>query len=304
MKKAKLIYNPMSGGHDFKHYLDDVIDHLQNNGAGYEVHIFRTMTHDDILPHISSLDKNYYDVIIAVGGDGTISDVVNAIVKNDLNIKLGVIPSGTANDFARFLNLPTNPIDCIKIITDGNFINVDLGKANDSFFINVLSFGCFANVSHNVDKNLKLSIGKLAYYFKALETLPKLKPIPLKITRKNQVIKDKFYLVLILNSSGAGGFNRLAPYSSMTDGNFDFVGFKHSRFFDTAKSIFHVIIGDHLEQDKDVVFFQDNKLTIELDTNENTELFSITDIDGELGPNFPINFEVIKNKLSVFAPTN
>lgn len=306
MKIAKLIYNPNSGDGAFKHYLDDVVHILQNNGDGYVISLFRTIEGDCLVKRVASFKKYAYDLIIVCGGDGTINQVVNGIVKSNFFCNLGIIPSGTSNDLARFLHLPSSPVDCAKLIIEGNSINIDIGLANEQYFINVLAIGSFASVSHNVDKTLKSTFGKLSYYLKAIESFPSLKAIPLKITQGNSKQKihiGKFYLVTILNSTGAGGFDKLAPYGNIADGKFDFIGFKTTSSLVLAKTFFDVLLGKHLRNSKDVIFFQEEYIKIELDDNYFKEDFSsYTDVDGEDGPNFPIEFEVIKNRLKVFVP--
>ena len=100
MKKLKLIYNPFSGNKSFKFDLDVCIGIFQE--GGYEVHPFRTLHPGDIDEHIATMDPNY-DVVVASGGDGTVNIVINAMMRRGLHIPLGIIPSGTANDFATYL---------------------------------------------------------------------------------------------------------------------------------------------------------------------------------------------------------
>ena len=97
MKKLKLFYNPFSGNKSFKFDLDVCIGIFQE--GGYEVHPFRTLHPGDIDTHIATMDPNY-DIIVASGGDGTVNIVLNAMMRRGLHIPLGIIPSGTANDFA------------------------------------------------------------------------------------------------------------------------------------------------------------------------------------------------------------
>ena len=100
MKKLKLFYNPFSGNKSFKFDLDVCIGIFQE--GGYEVHPFRTLHPGDIDTHIATMDPNY-DIIVASGGDGTVNIVLNAMMHRGLHIPLGIIPSGTANDFATYL---------------------------------------------------------------------------------------------------------------------------------------------------------------------------------------------------------
>ncbi len=303
MKKAKLIYNPYSGDKTFKDYLDEVIEVLQNSGDGYEVHIFRSTNYGDINEHLKELDKSYYDVIIASGGDGTINLVVDSIIKNNINSDLAVIPSGTANDFATFLNIPKDPVEAAKLIINKNKISIDIAKVGEQHFINVLAVGTFAHVSQNVDKNLKYTVGKLAYYVKGIEELPNFKPVKLRITNSKGVIEGKFYLSLFLNSSGAGGFDKLAPYADVSDGMFDFIGFCGDNVAQVAKPFINVLRGEHIKFEDNVVYFKDNYIKIEaIDIEDKNALVENTDVDGEVGPKLPIEVKVLKDKINLYVP--
>ncbi len=303
MKKAKLIYNPYSGDGTFKHSLDAVIEQLQNGSDGYEVHIFRTNNYGDIEKHLKTIDKDYYDVIIACGGDGTINLVVNAMIKFGINASLGIIPSGTANDFASFLKIPKTPEVAASIIAKGKQIPMDIAKANDQYYINVLAIGTFASISQSVDKTLKHSVGKLAYYAKGVSSLPNFKPIKLRITTSTEVIEDKFYLAVFMNTSSAGGFDKLAPDADISDGKYDFIAFKGENVVEVAKPFVSVLLGEHINQNN-VLYIKDNYIKVEcIDAYDKCKLVEVTDVDGELGPCLPIEVNVLKNKMNIFVPS-
>ncbi len=303
MKKAKLIYNPYSGDQSFKDNLDTILEVLQNNNNGYEVHLFRTTNYGDIEEHFKTIDKDYYDVIIASGGDGTVNLIINSMINNNIEADLGIIPSGTANDFASFLKIPKYPEDAGKVIIDGNKIPVDIASVNGKYFINVLAVGAFAQISQSVDKTLKHSVGKLAYYVKGVEQLPNFKPVKLKVTNSKGVIEGKFYLSAFLNSSSAGGFDKLAPYADVSDGYFDFIGFCGEKVTEVAKPFINVLRGEHINTSSNVIHFKDDYIKIEaIDTLDRNKLAEITDVDGELGPTLPVEVKVLKNKFNLFVP--
>lgn len=293
MKKIKLIYNPYSGDKTFKFDLDIYVTNLQQ--AGYEVHMFRSIKQGDIENHLKDIEKNFYDAFIVSGGDGTINIVVNCLMKYNLNhIPIAIIPSGTANDFATFLKLPKEPDDACKIIANNKTIPVDVGLCNDKYFINVCAGGLFANVSEKIDKNFKEALGKFAYYIRALQEMHTFKPISLKITNSKETIEDKFDLFLILNTSGTGSIKNLSPTASISDGFFDFVGFRNVGIANLPSVAIKYLKGEYLEHDK-ILFFQDKDITIE----SIEEVY--TDLDGEKGPKLPINIKNIPSAIKVFV---
>lgn len=298
MKKVKLIYNPYSGDKTFKFDLDLCVKKLQE--TGYEVHLFRSIEKDDIELNIKNTPKDFYDAFIISGGDGSINLLINAVMKYGLNhIPIGIIPSGTANDFASFLKLPKSPEDACQVIADGNIQFADVGMANNQYFINVCAGGLFANVSEIIDKNFKETFGKFAYYIKAIEQMHNYTPIELKITNSKETFQDKFDLFLVLNSSGTGGIEKLSPEASINDGMFDFVGFRNVGISNLPSLVIKFLKGEYLEHNK-ILYFQDNEILIENISEK--EIFS--DLDGEKGPKLPIKIKNIKNSIKIFTLKN
>lgn len=297
VKKLKLIYNPYSGDKGFKYEIDNCINIFQNNG--FEVTCFRSTKIGDIEKYLEGLDIKDVDTFVVSGGDGTINIVVNAMMKYGFrDIPLGIIPSGTANDFARFMGFPRDIEKCCKIICKNKVRPVDLGKVGDMYFINVCAGGLFSNVSQNIDKNFKDMLGKLAYYIKGMEQLNGFKPIPMRITNSTEVIEDNINLFLVLNSSGTGGINGLSPEASIDDGVFDFVAFRNTLWVELPKLLVSFLKGEYLE-DKNVIFFQDNYIKIENLDPKNR--FSDTDCDGEQGPLMPVEIHNIHRCIKIYS---
>ncbi|MDR1689486.1 MAG: YegS/Rv2252/BmrU family lipid kinase [Clostridiales bacterium] len=316
MKKLKLIYNPFSGDKSFKFNLDPVIAIFQN--GGYEAHVFRSMEHGDIDRHLReiSLDnKSYYDTVVVSGGDGSISIVVNAMMKYGIDAKLGIIPSGTANDFAKFLGIPFAEDKAAEIIVNGVTCVSDLGVVNrinarentgfdteESFyFINVCGAGNFTNISQNIDTEFKNTLGMLAYYIKGLEQASGISSIPLKITNSAGVFEEKLYLFIILNSGGTAGFTNLVKDASISDGLLEFIGVKEGQFIEIASLLVNLIKGDYL-QDNNILYFKDSYIKIEPNGESINPKLLETDLDGEHGPNLPVEVRNVPKAVKLIVP--
>lgn len=290
MKKARLIYNPFSGRRVFGNRLDIVIHKLQS--GGYEVTPIRTTNIEDIYDSMKYAQD--YDCIIASGGDGTLNQVINAMMKNNVNIPIGILPSGTSNDFANHLNIPIHTSEACDVILKNKIAEFDLGKINDRYFINVAAGGLLTDVSQKIDTNLKSTLGKMAYYLKGIEQIPNFRPIPIKINHDGEIINEMIYLFVILNGSSAGGF-RIAPDSTARDGLLNFVAIKACNIVELFNLFISMLRGEHLASNN-VIYLKGRKFIIEC--NENVE----TDIDGETGPRFPLNVDISSKKLKVFIP--
>lgn len=290
LKKAKLIYNPYSGDKSFKNNLDTVIEELQE--GNYSITFRRTLSIDDIYDEVKS--SKGFDCIIISGGDGSINHVINAMENENIRIPLGIIPSGTANDLANHLGLGKNIKQCAKIIANGNIKEVDLGKINDKYFINVAAAGLLTDVSQKIDINLKNTLGKLAYYIKGIEQLPNFRPIPIKITCDGTVYEENVYLFVILNGSTAGGF-KLAPEAVEDDNKLNLIALRVGNIVELFNLFIKIIRGEHINHNK-VLYLEGEKFLIECE--ENFE----ADIDGESGPSFPLDISVLHKKIKVFVP--
>lgn len=297
MAYIQLLYNPMAGQRFFPMYLDRFVEILQNKG--YEVRLYRTNSAEDFSTYLLGKDMDGCEGIFVAGGDGSVNRVVNAMMQQDIDLPLGVIPAGTANDFANHIGLPQDQTEAIETLAEMKVGTVDIGKANDAYFINVCCGGLFTNISQNIDLELKNTLGKLAYYIKGVAQLPKFDKIRFRIEHEGGIIDDDFYLFLLLNGSSAGGFSRLGHDANIQDGVMDFVGIKACQIQDIPSLFGKILLGDHLT-DKNIVFFKSSKMRIEC--IEGVEGFEETDIDGEVGPVFPLDIEVLHNRLKVIMP--
>ena len=297
MKKLKLIYNPFSGDRSFKGGLDGYIAAFQR--AGYETHLFRSINPGDIEAHIGAMPRDFYDALAVAGGDGSFNIVLNALMNHDHNMPLLIIPAGTANDFAGFIKMPKGPEESAAALATGEILWADIGQANEQYFINVCAAGLFTHASHHVEASLKPTLGKLAYYIKSLEEIPSFEPIGLRITNSHTTFDEEVFLFLTLNSAGTGGFDRLAPAASISDGLFDFIAFRACPIFELGKLFIKVLKQDYLS-DPNVLYFRDNYIKAELSSE--SDKYDRCDVDGELGPKLPVTIRNIHKRIALVVP--
>ncbi|QAA34616.1 MULTISPECIES: YegS/Rv2252/BmrU family lipid kinase [Clostridium] len=290
MKKVKFIYNPFSGENVILDELDKVIRIHQK--YGYIIVPYRINKESDISEALHDIDEDYYYILVA-GGDGTVDSLVNAMKAKNIDLPIGILPVGTANDFAKFLDIPSAVGEACKRILESEPTPVDIGKINDKYFINVASTGLFTDVSQKTDENLKNMIGKLAYYLKGLEQLPNFRKLKVKISSKELEYDGYMYLMLVFNGQTAGNFN-LATRADVMDGYLDVIIFKAVSIKDLIPLFIRVIRGEHLDDPK-VIYYKTKELTIETDED------IVTDIDGEKGPGFPLHLQCIEGGIKVLG---
>lgn len=290
--KILLYYNAYSGSGVFKNNLDHIVEKCQN--AGYQVIPVRAAKGFAINEVLSKIDESEFSRIIAAGGDGTMNLCVNAMIKNDIHLPLGILPAGTANDFAYYFELPQDIDYQLDIALGNKTTKTDVGVVNKKHFINVAAMGALIDVSQKTDPNLKNVIGVMAYYLKALTELPQVHPIPVKLTTPDEVYFEEIYFMVVMNGESAGGFRKLSPQSSMNDGKLDVIAFRKMPIVELGPLLFEVVNGRH-PQNKNVLYFQTEELTIESTEDINT------DIDGEHGEPLPLHFSVLPERLDVFV---
>ena len=297
MKKLKLIYNPASGDRSFKSALDTYIAAFQQ--AGFEVHLYRSAALGDIGRHIGTMPPDFYDAIAVSGGDGTLNQALNALISHGHSIPLAIIPTGTANDFAGFIGMSKNVDNVTAALAGSEVVWADVGLANENYFINVCGAGLFTHVSQQVDDSMKTTLGKLAYYLKSLEEIPSFRPISVRITSSHTIIEEDIFLFLALNSAGTGGFDKLVPTASITDGLFDFIAFKACPILELGRLFIKIIRQDYLS-DPGVIYFQDSYIKVELLSP--TDKYDSCDIDGEWGPMLPVEIRNVHKKVPLIVP--
>ena len=290
--KILLYYNAYSGSGIFKNNLDHIVERIQD--AGFQTIPVRASKGFVIADVLANIDQNEFSRIIVAGGDGTVNLCVNAMIKHGIHLPLGILPAGTANDFAYYFELPSDIDYQLDIALGNKTTRADVGEVNGRNFVNVAALGALIDVSQKTDPNLKNAIGVLAYYLKALTEIPQLHAIPVKLTTPDAVHFEDIYFMVVMNGESAGGFRKLSPQSSMNDGKLDVIAFRKMPILELGPLLFEVVNGRH-PNNKNVLFFQTEELTI-----ESTEHIS-TDIDGEHGEPLPLHFKVLNERLEVFV---
>lgn len=288
MKKLVLVYNPVSGKAVFKKRLDEIIYKLQSRGC--MVIPYRTTPENADLVDFIKLAAP--DGIIAAGGDGTVHEIVNLIMREKLNIPMGIIGTGTSNDFATFLHLDTD--EYFDRIASGQTMKIDLGKVGDTYFINVASAGMVTSIAHEVDTRLKNAFGKMAYYVHGLKTLPQFRAFDLTVRTEKEEFNEKAFLFLVVNSSVVASFKNAAVQASVQDGVLDLIIMKQCNVADLMIVTTELLAGKDISQRKEVIYRQAS--TFEVECSE--ELTS--DIDGEVGPKLPLKIETVPQVLDIF----
>ncbi|QVY62068.1 diacylglycerol kinase [Cytobacillus gottheilii] len=293
MKRARIIYNPTSGREIFKKHLAEVLQKLEN--AGYETSCHATTGEGDATKAARLAVERRFDLIVAAGGDGTINEVVNGIAEQEFIPKLGILPTGTTNDFARALHIPRDIEAAADIIAKGDSIPVDIGRINEKYFINIAGGGRITELTYEVPSKLKTMIGQLAYYLKGIEMIPSIRSTEVSIEYDGKMFEGEAMLFLVGLTNSVGGFEKLAPNASINDGLFSLLILKKTNLADFIRIATLALRGEHVN-DPHVIYTQANRIKVH--STEKVQL----NLDGEFGGLLPAEFVNLYRHLEVLVP--
>lgn len=289
-KRARLIYNPTSGREEMRRRLPDILQRLEQGGLETSCHA-TVGEGDAMLAAAEAVDRGF-DVVIAAGGDGTLNEVINGLAIKEDRPALGLLPVGTTNDFARAVGIPKQWEKACDIIIRGETNEIDLGRMNQRFFINIAGGGSMTELTYEVPSKLKTMLGQLAYYMKGLEKLPRFRPIHLDIEWDGGEHEGEFMLFLAANSNSVAGFEKLAPNASLNDGLLDVILLRKCNLADFVRLVTLVVRGEHM-QDPHFVHLQTKHLKVT--SPDYTQL----NLDGEYGGTLPCECVVFPRHLRV-----
>ncbi|SFS30461.1 diacylglycerol kinase [Marininema halotolerans] len=294
MKRARIIYNRTAGKECIERELPGILERLESYELETSCHA--TRCEGDALEAARQSMERGFDIVIAAGGDGTIHEVVNGLALGDKRPRLGILPCGTSNDFARSLKLPKDLIQACDVIGQGQFRPMDVGRLGERFFINVAAAGWLTEVSYEAPSRLKAAIGPLAYYAKGLEKIGSLlRPFTVQLETSEGRFSEEIMLFMVANSSSIGGFEKLAPQADISDGKMDVLVVKKGNLADLIQLLGLVRKGEHIHDDR-ILYFQTDRLQVI------SEKPMQLNLDGEWGGELSGKIEILGGYLDVCSP--
>lgn len=296
--KARLIYNPTSGKELLKKNLADILNVMEE--AGYESSAYATTPEPfSAKNEAARCAKAGFDLIVAAGGDGTINEVINGIAPLENRPKLAIIPGGTTNDFARALHIPRdNVVKAAEVILKNQTIRSDIGKAGDTYFMNIGAGGNLTELTYEVPSQLKSIFGYLAYLVKGAEMLPRVKPINMKLQFDEGEYVGKASMFFLGLTNSIGGFEQIAPDAQLDDGKFSLIIVKTANILEIMHLIGLMMNGGKHVNDSRLIYTKTSKLYAE---SLDDDFRMMINLDGEYGGDAPMTFENLKQHIEIFA---
>lgn len=295
MKICTLIVNPTSGAEKAKKYEQKMTQQL--HVLFDQVVVRKTKKAGDAKAFATQAAESGHDAVFCMGGDGTVNETVNGLAATNKPISFGFIPLGTVNDLARALGIPLEPEAAIEMLEQAVLINLDIGKVNDVYFVSNVAAGTIPEAVHEVSIEEKTRYGSLAYFIQGGKALLNQETHAFQIMVDGETFTQKSPLIVIALSNSVASFESFMPQAKVADGKLRMVIFKPFRLADSLKLLPQIIKGEITESDR-IVYRTFNHARLSLIDEEGLT----TNVDGDRGPHFPLEVEVLPSFLKVFAP--
>jgi len=270
----------------------------QRRQQGHRLDVRVTWEGGDAARYAGEAVKDQVDVVIAAGGDGTINEVVNGVLQADdaPKIAVGIVPYGTANDFATGCGIPKgDPMAALTLVAEHKPVPIDIGKVNDRYFVNVASGGFGAEVTTATPPELKKAIGGAAYALTGIVAAAKMSPYRGKLVTPDGEEEGEMIVGAVGNGRLAGGGFQVCPKALLDDGLLDVMAVDDLDILDLGQLVTELMNVDA----KDNRFVSYRQLpAFEIHTERPLQL----NLDGEPIQGTSFRFETLPKKLAFVLP--
>jgi len=299
MKKVFILANPSSGKKEAEKYAKQVEE--QYKEQNWQTTLQFTQEKADIKRFTKIACKEKYDTLIALGGDGTISELINALKGEKNKPKVGIIPTGTVNNVAQGLGIATDLEQAVKQLSDSTEQVSDVGEINDRLFISSVSAGTIPETAWEVSAEEKEKLGPLAYFVEGLKSLNKQEDysVELKFDDQEPIELDLTLLIIGVSSSilGIDSFFEDARYN---DGKLHLFCLKQGKLSEKFMTFSRVLTNNEITNNDDIAFATTfREVTIRLKKDD-----LHVALDGEKGPSFPLTIKVIPDFVTFLLANN
>lgn len=289
--KAIVIINPTAGKEEAMDHIERIKDTLQLHFS--EVEIKETSDSNDARRFAKEACIDLVEAVFAVGGDGTVNEVLSGLAEEEYRPKLGIFPAGTFNALARMLRIPLDLEAAIQNFDPKLVLPIDIGRVNDKYFACVLSIGDIPDAIHDVSSSEKSDSGIFAYIKHVAAKLKHIEQLPLKLTIDGEQVEDEFSHLLVLLADRLGSLQLFKDGSDISDGKMNLILVKSQNLKD-ALSLLPDLIAGQIDESGQVIYRQVKH--IEVSSIDDI----LSDIDGDEGPKLPLTIDVLERHINVY----
>ena len=289
-KKLLIILNPIAGKGVTEELLHRIIGFFE--GKGYSVIFCKTRQRGDARDATHQLKEDYH-IIVIMGGDGTINEVLNGL--KNRKTRLGIVPIGTANVLAKELKVPFDIMSACEVITHENELRLDLGKNDRDYFILVAGVGIDAMIVKDLSAVRKGNISMFSYTAPIIKNLLNYKYPKLSVEVDGELVEENASLVFVGNTKCYGGPIEITSHAKANDGVFDICIVRIKSRLSILPLLCRALMRT-LAESKGVVYTKGKIVSVTSDTQVPYQM------DGDFAGYVPTVFEIIPNAISVLVP--
>ncbi|MFA4964250.1 MAG: diacylglycerol kinase family protein [Thermoleophilia bacterium] len=291
-RRLMAIHNPRSGGGGFKRDVPLMIAALR--AMGYEVDERHTEAVGGGTDLARAAVKEGFDLVCAIGGDGTVNETINGLAGSDL--PLAIVPTGTVNVLAMELGIPLDPPDAVRLLEAGTVSWIDLGRANERYFGLMAGVGMDAAVVASLNPVLKKALKEAAFAVQGVASYLTRDEPRFRVTCEDRVVEG--YFAVFGNSSNYGGAFGITPLADMRDGLLDVCVLTDKSFLSTAWYWTAALLNAHIRHPK-VEYFRTEYAEVAVVDGDKEVLVQT---DGEVAGKLPLTCRVVPRALRVVVP--
>ncbi|ASE35659.1 diacylglycerol/lipid kinase family protein [Mammaliicoccus sciuri] len=234
-----------------------------------------------------------FDVLFILGGDGTLNELINGVIENNLQIPIGVLPGGTFNDFTKTLNLSQKPLQASQDLLNSQIRSFDVLDVNGTYALNFAGIGLMVQNAENVESNKKELLGKFSYIFSTIKTVSNPEIYKYKIIADELEYIGETTMILIANGQNVGGSRIPLEDLSPNDGKMNIFIFDKQNF-SIINDFFKVKDSMNWNEISESITHISCESAI-LETTPSTKL----DIDGEILFKTPVKIKVLSEQVKM-----
>ena len=248
------VINPRAGRTEGHGKMLDVLDTFIR--AGYDVSVRVTQGPQDALHYVAEHGSRF-DRVVACGGDGTVNEVLNGLMACDPRPELGIMPTGTMNDYAYNLHIKKNLLESAAVAAGGERFPIDVGRFDDRYFTYVSAFGLFTDVTYETPQTQKNLLGAAAYVLEGAKRLGSIRTFDVQVEHDNGVVAGSYIAGLFTNTVSIAGLRTALTGSRLDDGLLEMVLIKTPSTLNDIQSVINMLLDlQHLpEMPADFVTF-------------------------------------------------
>ncbi len=262
-KRMLVIRNPKAGSFYSQNLFLEAAGVIFKN-EDFNVYVYTTECRGDAT-RIAAEEGGEYDRVIAFGGDGTLSEVINGVMRLEKKPEVGYIPAGTTNDFASGLGLSRNVIRAAETVLNGVPEPLDIGQfGDDRYFSYVASFGSFTKASYSAAQDMKNVLGYAAYLLEGLKSLADIRSIPLTVRADGRIYEEEFIFGAVTNAMSVGGVMKYSyEQVNLSDGLFEVLMIRTPKNLAEIQTLLADVTNRNYTESPQIIYQKARKVTVQ-----------------------------------------